>query len=53
MNLQKEKLIDQLRQIERIIQENEKPDGTFRFDAVRAEIALDFAKTEIEKSISE
>ncbi len=52
MNLQKEKLFDQLKAIQTLIEQNENPDGTFKFDAKRAEIALDFAKTEIEKSIS-
>ena len=34
-----------------MIEENEKEDGTFRFDPVRALIALDFAKTEIARTI--
>ncbi len=51
MNLQKEKLFDLLKSIQTIIEENENPDGTFNFDATRAEVALDFAKTEIQKSI--
>ena len=34
------------------IEENEKEDGTFRFDPVRALIALDFAKTEIARTIN-
>ncbi len=37
-----------LEQLHTLIEENE--DGTFRFDSMRAVVALDFAKTEIEKT---
>lgn len=51
MTADKEKLESLLKEIAALIRENEKPDGSFRFDIVRAVVALDFAKTEIEKSI--
>ena len=35
-----------------LIKNNETEDGTFRFDEFRAMVALDFAKTEIEKTIA-
>lgn len=47
----KEKIYALLHEIKALIEENEKEDGTFRFDSVRAMIALDFAKTEIMRSI--
>lgn len=37
--------------IRTLVEENEREDGTFRFDPVRALIALDFAKTEIARMI--
>lgn len=40
-----------LREIETLIAQNEAPDGRCRFDLLRAVVALDFAKTEIEKTI--
>lgn len=48
----KEKLESLLEEIEALIRENENADGSFRFDLVKAVVALDFAKTEIEKTIS-
>lgn len=47
----KEKIHELLKQIQTLIEENENEDGTFRFDSLRAVVALDFAKTEIEKTI--
>lgn len=47
----KEKVYALLNEIKTLIEENEKEDGTFRFDSVRAMIALDFAKTEIMRSV--
>ena len=46
-----EKIYALLDEIKTLIKENEKEDGTFQFDPVRALIALDFAKTEIAKTI--
>ena len=51
MAADKEKMESLLKEIAALIQENEKPDGSFRFDVVKAIVALDFAKTEIERSI--
>ena len=52
MEANRERLEMLLKEIHKLIEENENDDGTFRFDIVRAVIALDFAKTEIEKTIS-
>ncbi len=52
MNKEKEKLYRILDEIRELIINNEKSDGTFRFDTVRILTALDFVKTEILKSIS-
>jgi hypothetical protein len=48
---EREKIYALLDEIRTLIEENEKEDGTFRFDPVRALIALDFAKTEIARTI--
>ena len=45
--------IKKLKDIKEIIEQNETEDGSFRFDIVRACVALDFAKTEISKSIKD
>jgi len=47
----KERLETLLREIETLVRENENEDGSYRFDIVRAVVALDFAKTQIEKSM--
>jgi len=47
----KEKIYELLNELEALIKNNETEDGTFRFDEFRAVVALDFAKTEIEKTI--
>lgn len=49
--LTKEKIYELLGQIEALIKDNETEDGTFRFDEIRAMVALDFARTEIEKTL--
>lgn len=49
----RDKMFGLLTDIRSLIEGNGNPDGTFRFDTLRAIIALDFAKTEIEKTISE
>ena len=51
MGSNKEKIYELLNEIETLIKNNETEDGTFRFDEVRAMVALDFARTEIEKTI--
>lgn len=43
-------LLDDLR---RLVIGNENEDETFRFDAMRVRIALEYAKTTLEKSIAE
>lgn len=48
----KDKIYELLKHIHNLIEENENENGTFRFDSLRAVIALDFAKTEIEKTIN-
>ena len=42
---EREKIYTLLDEIRALVEENELEDGTFRFDPVRALIALDFAKT--------
>lgn len=51
MGSNKEKIYELLNELEALIKNNETEDGTFRFDEFRAVVALDFAKTEIEKTI--
>lgn len=48
---EREKIYTLLNEIKALVEENERDDGTFRFDPVRALIALDFAKTEIARTI--
>ena len=48
---EREKIYSLVDEIRTLIEENEKEDGTFRFDPIRAMIALDSAKTEIAKTI--
>lgn len=52
MEANKETLESLLSEIEALIREGKNADGSFKFDPVRAVIALDFAKTEIEKMLS-
>ena len=51
MGSNKDKIYELLRDIESLIKNNETEEGAFRFDEVRAMVALDFARTEIEKTI--
>ena len=51
MGSNKEKIYELLNKIEALIKNNETEDGTFRFDEIKAMVALDFARTEIEKTI--
>lgn len=48
---EREQIYSLLNEIRSLIEENEKEDGSFCFDPVRALVALDFAKTEIAKTI--
>lgn len=52
MKANKETMYALLKEIQALIAENENADGTCRFDMVRVVAALDFVKTEIEKTIS-
>ena len=49
--MEKENIYDLLEEIQTLIKENELQDGSFRFDPLRARIALEFVKLEIQKSI--
>ena len=51
MKAEKEKLYMLLAEIHDLVVQNEKEDGSFYFDIVKAMVVLDFAKTEIQKSI--
>lgn len=51
MSKEKENILKLLEELTDLIKNNEKEDGTFAFDPVKAQVVLDFAKTEIEKSI--
>lgn len=52
MDISKEKLLETLDDIRKLITDSEKSDGSLRIDMTRAMVVLDFAKTEIEKTIS-
>ena len=47
-----QELITLVRQIEDLIDSSQNPDGFVRLDEIRCKMALEFAKIEIEKSIS-
>ena len=53
MSREKEVLYELLHEIKEQIDQNEREDGTYAFDAKRVRIALDFTKRELESSISE
>lgn len=40
-------------EIQRLVRENIQPDGSCKFDPVRVKIALEFVKTEIQKSVDQ
>ena len=52
MDISKEKLLETLDDIRKLITESEKSDGSLGIDMTQAMVVLDFAKTEIEKTIS-
>lgn len=52
MMTEKEQIHSLLNEIHEMIEKNETEEGTFRFDAVRIMVALDFVKKEIEKSVA-
>ena len=49
----RDRILGLLEEIHSLVEENGNADGTLRFDALRAIVALDFAKTEIEKMIGQ
>ena len=51
MGSNKEKIYELLGEIEALIKNNETEDGTFRFDEVRAMVALDFARKKKKKTV--
>lgn len=51
MQSDKEKLYMCLKELQELIDSNENEDGTYRFDVLRVQVALEFAKAEIEKSV--
>ena len=52
MEITKDKLLETLDDIRRIIIDSENPDGSLKIDAKMAMVTLDFARTEIKKTIS-
>lgn len=52
MDTSKAKLLEKLDEIRNLILENENPDGSLNIDIMRTMLVLDFAKIEIEKTIS-
>ena len=48
----RDRILGLLEERHNLVEENGNADGTLRFDALRAMVALDFAKTEIEKMVS-
>lgn len=53
LNITKEKLLETLEDIRKIIIDSENPDGSLKIDMKMSMVALEFAKTTIEKMISE
>lgn len=51
MNADKETLNRTLQEIQDLVKGNENEDGTYNFDLLKVVVALDFAKTEIQKAI--
>lgn len=51
MGSNRDKIYEQLSELETLIKNNETEDGAFLFDERMAMVALDFAKTEIERTI--
>ena len=51
MDFNKDTLLEVIEDICKIIIESENPDGSLKIDAKMAMVALDFARTEIKKSV--
>ena len=52
MSSNKDRIYELLDNIQALVKNNEAEDGTFHFDEFRVMVALDFAKTEIEKAVT-
>lgn len=53
LNITKDNLLEKLDEIRKIIVDSENPDGSLKIDMKMSMVALEFAKTTIEKMISE
>ena len=53
MEADRETLHALMKNIETLITENEREDGSYRFDLLRVVVALDFVRSEIEGTISD
>lgn len=51
LNITKDNLLEKLEDIRKTIIESENPDGSLKIDAKMAMVALEFARTEIKKSV--
>lgn len=51
LNITKDNLLEKLDDIRKTIIESENPDGSLKIDAKMAMVALEFARTEIKKSV--
>ena len=52
MDISKESLYQVIDDIRKLISDSEKEDGSLGIDIVKAKVVLEFAKSEIEKTIS-
>lgn len=52
MDISKENLYQVIDDIRKLISDSEKEDGSLGIDIVKAKVVLEFAKSEIEKTIS-
>lgn len=53
MEKEKEMMYKYLRDIKECIDEHEQADGSYSFDVKRVLVALDFTKSELEKSVQD
>lgn len=51
MDSERNMIYSLMSEVRETVESNENEDGTFRFDALRIRIALEFVKFELEKSI--
>lgn len=52
MDITKEKLLETLEDIRKLIIDSEKPDGSLGLDLMQTAVALEFTKATIEKTIT-